>query len=643
MRYVGTYHYSQLYRGFGLALTLSLAGCEGKISKPESAPWAQSPARNTHAPEERAASASDSTSTSTVSTQLTGAPPVATPAPESGSMAAGGPRFSCARPELRGLNQMTLRRLTRDEYLDSARAALGAEILSSAAVREAAAQIPEETTGDITREFQNAHAYDHVAGILKISQALAKVVVDDPVVRKRVFGLCAESAADYECAERYLARGGIRITKRPLGTQRDNALLDAFSDAGEGNTGLELLLSRLLQAPETVFHLAVPRQRCPSSADATRSDNETCQEDSAQPGMVHVDDWTVASRVSFALTGHAPDQELLDAAARGELRNVEQVRAHAERLVETADARKQLEAILDAWLHLRTLPTPAPAVAKHAGIDASGFSEEARRELLDYALYEILDREADATTLMTERVGFPRSAGMAELYGTAIIKAGEEPAVLPNGHRGLLLRVAPLLSGQLRTSPILRGVYVRMRLICDELASPDFSIVESRTAELLDLDQHTLSSRQIAQQVTEAALCMACHVQINPLGFALERYGPLGAQRSVELDLDVDGKELATLPIDTHVQHANIEDGTPDQLAGADALVDALATSTKYQACIAQRFFSHAQLRKPSTTDLCTLSEIESVLRNGGSVKEAWLASVVHADLFLRKTSEVSP
>jgi hypothetical protein len=359
--------------------------------------------------------------------------------------------------------------------------------------------------------------------------------------------------------------------------------------------------------------------------------------------VVHVDDWTVASRVSFALTGHAPDQELLDAAARGGLRSVEQVRAHAERLVESTDARKQLEAILDAWLSLRTLPTPAPAVAKNAGIDVTGFSEEARRELLDYALYEILEREVDAPSLMTDRVGFPRSAGMAKLYGAAIIKVGDEPAVLPNGHRGLLLRVAPLLSGQLRTSPILRGVYVRMRLLCDELVSPDFSIVESRTADLLELDSQRLSSRQIAEQVTEPALCMGCHVQINPLGFALESYGPLGAHRDVELDLDVDGNELATLPIDTHVQQANIEDGAPHQVSGADALVDALATSTKYQACIAQRFFSHAQLRKPSATDLCTLAEIEAVLRNGGSVKEAWLASIVHADLFIRRAPEDSP
>ena len=633
MRYVGTYHYSRLYEGFGLALTLALSGCEGKISQRESAPWAQSSTRTKPTTEQEL----PATTASTESTQPAGTQHV--PTADSAAMDGRGPRFTCARPELRGLNQAPLRRLTRDEYLESLRVALGSEVLSSAAVREAALQIPEETTGDITREFQNAHTYDHVAGTLRLSQAIAAAVVSDPAVRKRVFGACAEAAADYECAERYLARDGIRITRRPLDVQRANALLDAFSDAGEGNAGLELLLSRLLQAPETVFHIAFPRPpRCPKSADVTSSDSQNCQEEApAQAGMMIVDDWTVAARVSFALTGHGPDQELLDAAGRGELRNVQQVRAHAERLVKSADARKQLESILDAWLRLRTLPTPAPALAKNAGIDASGFGEEARRELLDYALYEILDRDADAPTLMTERVGFPRSASMAKLYGASVIKAGEEPAVLPNGHRGLLLRVAPLLSGQLRTSPILRGVYVRMRLLCDELVSPDFSIVESRTADLLELDRQKLSSRQIAHQVTEPALCMACHVQINPLGFALESFGPLGAHRDVEVDLDVDGNVLATLPIDTLVQQANIEVGTPDQLSGADALVDALANSTKYQACIAERFFSHAQLRKPSSTDLCTLSEIEAVLRNGGSVKEAWLASVAQADLFIGK------
>lgn len=648
MRYVGTSHYSPWHCVLASALLLGLPGCEGKIGKPETAPWMATSTRDEPAPapgtapavEERGLTGSDPSLTTANGKQPTGDRPTARPNEAPGSMSASGPRFSCVRPELRGLNQLSLRRLTRDEYLDSLRVALGPEIMSAPAVREAALQIPEETTGDITREFQNAHGYEHAAAILKTSQAIAKSVVSDPATRKRVFGECAVQEADYECAERYLAHGALRITKRPLDTQRSNALLDAFSDAGEGNAGLELLLSRLLQAPETVFHLAVPRPLCDATAEATETDGPDCQRGPAPSGTGQADDWTVAARVSFALTGHAPDQELLDAAASGELRSVEQVRPHAERLVETADARKQLEAILDAWLKLRTLPTPDPAVAKHAGIDATGFSQEARRELLDYALYEILDREVDATTLMTDAVGFPRSEALAKVYGTTIVKPGDAPAALTNGHRGLLLRVAPLLSGQLRTSPILRGVYVRMRLLCDELLSPDFSIIQSRTADLLELDQQKLSSRQIAQRVTEPALCMGCHVQINPLGFALESYGPLGAHRTVELDYDLEGRERATLPLDTHVQQVNIDDSAARSLSGADELVQALATSSKYQACIAERFFSQAQLRKPSAGDLCTLSEIEAVLRDGGSVKEAWLASIVHADLFIRKAPE---
>ena len=297
--------------------------------------------------------------------------------------------------------------------------------------------------------------------------------------------------------------------------------------------------------------------------------------------------------------------------------------------------------MLRAWLNLDAIPTPHPAIAERAGIDPEGLSEEAVTELLDYASYQILDRDADVTALMSEAIGFPRSERMATLYGSDVA-SGDEPVSLPD-HGGLLLRIAPLLSGQLSSSPILRGVYVRKRVLCDTLPSPDFSIVNARLDQLEHQDKTLVTTREAVTTITSVSPCINCHVNINPIGFALESFDPLGMPRSEELVLDAEGNELARHPLDTHVTAANLEGGLPDELNGADDLNAALARSYKVRACIAERLYTHARLRPSVEPDHCALAALEHDLTEGGAIKDAWLDAVVGPELFVREAVESTP
>jgi hypothetical protein len=318
------------------------------------------------------------------------------------------------------------------------------------------------------------------------------------------------------------------------------------------------------------------------------------------------------------------------------------VRPHAARLIRSPEARRQLEAVLDSWLHLNLLPTPTDTIASAAGIDPVGLGAEARRELLDYATYLVLDRDADAESLMTARIGFPRSERMAKLYGSEIA-TGDRPVELTNGHGGMLLRIAPLLSGQHRSSPIMRGVYVRKSLMCDNLPSPDFSVVQARTQALEEADPAKMSSREITTALTSPPTCMACHTQINPIGFTLEQFGPLGLPRKIEVAYTLDGVEVAQHPIDATATNAQLEVGGPSTLDGAEDLMEALANGGKVRACIAERLYTHAQMRSAVDADSCALADVESGLRDGMSIKEAWLLAVVNEELFLRKDPGAAP
>ena len=366
-----------------------------------------------------------------------------------------------------------------------------------------------------------------------------------------------------------------------------------------------------------------------------------CVEDPPVQGLFKVDPWTVASRISYALTGTGPDKELLDAAAAGKLSSEEEVRPHAERLLQTGAARQQLALVLDSWLNLSAIPQPNRTIASLAGIGGDGLDNEARQELVDYVTYLVFDRDADTRALMSEKIGFPRSERMAKLYGTSVA-SGNAPVALGRGHGGMLLRIAPLLSGQLSSSPILRGVYVRKRILCDVLPSPDFTIVNTRVQQFEAMSHEMYSTREIVTAITGEGACPTCHQQINPIGFTLERFDPLGQPRTEEIVYSTEGVELTRHPIDTNVTAANLEPGLPEQLNGADELNLALAQSGKVRACIAERLVTQARLRPRDPADDCALAEVEQTLRSGASVRQAWIRAVVNSELFVR-AAEASP
>lgn len=524
--------------------------------------------------------------------------------------------------EPRGILRTQTRRLTHDELLWSLEAIVGLEILATADVQGALTLLPPDSPGDLVTEFQNGHAYEHVHGMLLTAQAIAAEVVADPQASGSVLGACAPTA-DAACAEAFIDGVGLRITKRPLDATRRASLLAGFAAEGEGIAGMQWLLSRLLQSPEAQFHVELVRS------------------EEAVEGLVPVDDWTVASRLSYALTGRGPDETLLQAAAAGELRSKDDVRPHAERLLASDAARRQFRTLLDSWLLLRAIPDPNGTLATLAGIDPTGLAEEARQELADYAEHLVFDDDSDATALLGSAVGFPRSERMAALYGSAIAD-GDTPVPLPDGHGGLVLRAATLVSGHPHTSPILRGAYVRKRLLCDAVPPPDPAELGPALEELDNADRTMISTRELAELITEPAGCASCHQLINPLGFALEGFDSLGRRRAEEIVVDADGNELARHPLDTHVVDPNLGADGPTELDGDQDLLDALAESDKVRACLARTFFTYAQLSPAQPAHACAIEEIDAELADGASVGEAWLAAVVNAELFVR-AQEDSP
>lgn len=384
------------------------------------------------------------------------------------------------------------------------------------------------------------------------------------------------------------------------------------------------------------------------SVTSVRLENRACvaasalvtnTDGSAPEGAYRVDSWAVASRLALGLTGQGPDQPLRDAAASGALQTLQQVQSHAERLLSTPAARTHAESLFNSWLLLDTLPTPDPVVASHVGVDPSGLTEEARAELLEYALYQVFDQNAGVASLMSAPTGFPRSERLASLYDAAVA-VGPEPVALPAGHGGLLLRIGPLLSGPQDSAPMRRGTFIRQRLLCDALERPETPTLGSRHTALAAIDRAQFTTREALATITAESPCADCHNLFNPLGFALEAYGPLGQWRDLETVLTAEGEVIAQHPLDLLVTDLALEAGGPETLNGPSALLQTLSASAKVHACIAERLYTQARLRSTSPADHCALSAIEQSLRAGTSIRTALLEAVVNPELFLRSANE---
>jgi hypothetical protein len=529
--------------------------------------------------------------------------------------------YSCEAPELRGQGKISMRRLTRDELLQSMAAIVGDDVMAAPTVVEAAVLVPKESPLDLVADFQNGMAVEHAGGILATAEAVAAAIAANEARRDAIFGTCA-ATADSACAEAFLDAHALAILRRPLPADRRAALLAGFTGEGGGLPGMQTVLAQLLQAPEFVFHVEIT----------------TGEPDD---GVVAVDDWSVAARLSYALTGQGPDAELLAAAGEGTLRTTDDVLPHAERLLATPAARRQLGAMLDSWLVLGAVPDANAPLLAMAGLEGEGLAREARDELVEYATHLVFDRDADATELLSAKLGFPRSERMATLYGTPIV-TGDEPVALAGGHGGLLLRLAPLVSGHPHTSPILRGAYVRKRMLCDTLPAPDPAAVSAGLAQADAADRTTMSNREVVEQITSPGACSSCHQMVNPIGFTLESFDPLGRWRAEEIVYDDDGTEIARHPIDARVENPMIDEDGPTALDGAEALVSALAASTKVRGCLAERMVTQAQLRPAVEADACAIAEVQDALVEGESVRDAWIAAVVGPELFVRN-AEGSP
>jgi len=346
------------------------------------------------------------------------------------------------------------------------------------------------------------------------------------------------------CARRILSALIRRAYRRPI-SEADLERPMAFYREGKSerdfDAGIGKALTAVLVNPEFLFRVEADPAKTPAGAAYRISDLE------------------LASRLSFFLWSSVPDDALLDAAIRGELRRPEVLERHVRRMLADPRSYNLASNFAGQWLRLRNVTSVDPNVRLYPDFD-DNLRQAFRTEtelFVDSVVREdrsVLDLLRADYTFLNERLA--KHYGIPNVYGSRFRRV----ELGPDSRRGGLLRQGSVLavtSYATRTSPVIRGVWVLSNIVGAPPPPPlpNVPALDGNVPANLPVRERMAAHRA-------SPVCASCHRTIDPVGFALENFDAVGRWRDNEGDsgpIDVSG----TLP------------GTGD-IKGVSGLEDAL-------------------------------------------------------------------
>lgn len=244
--------------------------------------------------------------------------------------------------------------------------------------------------------------------------------------------------------------------------------------------------------------------------------------------------YDLASRLSYALTATMPDQELLAAAENGSLTKPDELRKQVKRLLASKASDRFIHGFLDSWLNLRELGQMPPPRESNRDFYAkdlpSSMKEEARMFFRD-----LLQRNGSILNFIDSDYTFADKK-LADLYHLPeknelrLADGFERVSLEKNPQRGGLLGMAAILTvsaNGVETSPVTRGVWVSENILGIHPPPPPDEVpaIES------DVRGATTIRERLEKHSSDKA-CSECHRKIDPLGFSLETFDPIGRWRT---------------------------------------------------------------------------------------------------------------
>lgn len=319
-----------------------------------------------------------------------------------------------------------------------------------------------------------------------------------------------------------------RAFRRPLDDEQRAMFVDRhFAEGVDPELAVKRVVLLTLKSPRFLYReLGARSLTLRVGTDSGKPDSESQATDL----------FDVASRISFAMFDSLPDQALLDAAAKGELKTREQVAQHAQRLLVDPRTRSKLREFLLTWLKVEHVPDVSKDSERYPEFNATLAND--LRTSLELFLDEIIKSDAADFRQLLLADGIYLNGRLAKFYG-AIKDDAELPVDAPfqkidlePDQRAGVLSHPYLMAGFAYTgssSPIHRGIFIARSVLGRSLRPPPEAV-----APLAPHLRPDLTTRERVALQTKPESCQSCHAMINPLGFTLEHFDAVGRFRKEE-------------------------------------------------------------------------------------------------------------
>ncbi|MGC1457894.1 MAG: DUF1592 domain-containing protein [Steroidobacteraceae bacterium] len=428
--------------------------------------------------------------------------------------------------------------------------------------------------------------------------------------RAKIF-ICtpASAAEEVPCAQKIIANLAQRAFRRPV-TDEDMQPLLAFyqkgRQAGTFEVGIRDALSAILASPNFLY-------RAEAAGDGVRTLN----------------DYELASRMSFFIWSSLPDQELLDLAAQNQLSKPAVLKSQVHRMLADPRAVSLTNDFAFQWLNIAKMDTISPARAQFSYASGQYDPRPLFRKELQLFIDSVFRSDHSVVDLLTDDHTYLNEQ-LALLYGMQDVKGGEFRRVtLTDPNRfGLLGKGAVLMTtaNPDRTAPVLRGAWIMERILGTPQATPPPNVPV--------LTAFVASKPTTVRERTEVHRrnppCSGCHSIMDPLGFALENFDTVGEFRAIDPQTHTLIDTAATMP-----------DGT--RMTGPADLHKVLAArGQQLVQTITEKLMTYAVGRPMIYSDMPSVRAIARDAAADGGRFESIVLGVVNSDAF-RKRAPATP
>jgi hypothetical protein len=449
---------------------------------------------------------------------------------------------------------------------------------------------------------------DLVAAYYTAAETLAKGVIATKGTAGGAYSQIVTCAPSTACAQTTITNLATRAYRRPATSAEVATLMGVFGNDTDFDTGIQDVINAILMNPKFIF---VSTTNAQSQVDGS---------------AFAVDDYTLASRLSYALWETMPDDQLFQLAQAGKLSDPATLDAQVTRMLKDSRVTSMLKDLRNYWAGLDTLSDPNETLV--------GLPSDVRTSMVgevDAFLQNLVANDKSFLDVLNGNYAFVDQT-MATYYGIPF--PGQDPTAfvqvgLPPNRSGLVTTPAILTAtaGDVAyTHPVHRGHWLTQKITCTPPSPPP----QNTNQKFSNPSTSGESPRQALAVHTANPVCAGCHATMDAFGLALENYDPFGKWRTTYPGIPGTIDASGTIP-------------PPDNQPFTNGLqmYSELAGDDETKACLARQIMSYVLTRAlTSTDDLCVAKAIGVTSVAPGGAFSQTMKLIVASRQFLMQTGE---